>query len=158
MSNVGCVRSRAMPAPAFFWAPVMLRSRLLILLSLVVIVPVGFASKFYRGPAHSWVNDSLGGVFYVIFWCLAVFLVWRMARPWAIATGVVAVTCCLEFLQLWHPPFLQLLRRSFIGSTILGTTFVWSDFPYYFLGGLAAWAWLEVLRRFERSGGNGMQS
>lgn len=128
----------------------MMRARLITWLSIGLIVPVGFASKFYRGPAQDWVNDSLGGVFYVIFWCLAVSLVWRAAKPGRIAAAVVAVTCGLECLQLWHPPFLQALRSHFLGATILGTTFVWSDFPYYFLGAGMGWAWLAAVRRFER--------
>jgi hypothetical protein len=33
------------------------------MVSLAVIVPVGFYSKFYRGPGAHWVNDSLDGVF-----------------------------------------------------------------------------------------------
>lgn len=96
-----------------------------------------------------------GGVFYVIFWCLAVSLVWRAATSRWIAAGVVGVTCGLEFLQLWHPPFLQALRRHFLGGTILGTTFVWSDFPYYFLGGAVAWAWMALVRRAESAGQTG---
>ena len=101
---------------------------------MALVVPVGFASKYYRGPGAEWANDSLGGVFYVIFWCLAAAFVrprWRLA---AIATGALVATCAVEFLQLWHPPFLEAIRAHFIGATILGTTFVWSDFPYYFVG------------------------
>ena len=47
--------------------------RALTIISLAAIVPIGFESKFYGGPAHVWVNDSLGGAFYDMFWCLAAF-------------------------------------------------------------------------------------
>lgn len=118
--------------------------------SLLVIVPVGFAGKFYRGPAQAWVNDSLGGLFYVVFWCLVAFWLWpRTRRPGGIALGVLAGTCGLEFLQLWHPHWLQLLRASFLGATILGTTFAGSDFPYYFAGAALGWLWLRGLRRLQ---------
>ena len=113
--------------------------------SLAVIVPVGFSSKFYRGPAAAWVNDSLGGFFYVLFWCLVVFLLMPRRRPASVAAAVLAATCTLEFLQLWHPPFLELLRSHFLGRTILGTTFDWMDFPYYFAGAAAGWVWLSLL-------------
>jgi hypothetical protein len=36
--------------------------------SLLVTVPVGVYTKFHQGPAADWVNNSLGGVFYEIFW------------------------------------------------------------------------------------------
>jgi len=110
------------------------------LLSLLFIVPVGFYSKFYKGPGAEWVNNSAGGIFYEIFWCLGVFLV--SDRPRAIAFFVLIFTCILEFLQLWHPPFLEFVRSFFIGSVIFGTTFSWSDFPYYLMGCAIGWVWM----------------
>jgi hypothetical protein len=86
------------------------------LASIVVIVPVGFYSKLYRGPAAHWGNDSLGGVFYVIFWCLVAFLFWPSRRPSIVASLVLAVTCGLEFLQLWHPALLEALAQPFPGG------------------------------------------
>lgn len=115
--------------------------------SILILVPLGFYSKFYRGPAADWVNDSLGGAFYVIFWCLVVFFFAPQWPPRRIAAGVVGATCTLEFLQLWHPPLLEMLRSHFLGRTILGTTFDWMDFPYYFLGGVVGWYWVYRLGR-----------
>ena len=120
------------------------------LLSLLIIVPVGFYAKFYQGPAALWVNNSLSGVFYEIFWCLLIFLFLPKWRPVTIALAVLVLTCFLEFLQLWHPPFLEYLRSFFIGRTILGTTFAWSDFPYYFLGSGIGWFWLRQLRNLNK--------
>ncbi len=117
------------------------------LLSLVLIVPLGFYSKFYSGFAHQWVNDSLGGAFYEIFWCLIAFLFFDDKAPWKIALTVFLITCSLEFLQLWHPPFLELVRSIFIGRTIIGTSFVWSDFSYYLFGSLTGWLWLLMLQK-----------
>ena len=128
--------NRFSPSPRRFWTAI----------SLVVIVPLGFYSKFYAGPAAAWVNNSLGGVFYEVFWCLLISLSLDTARPGVVAAFVLIVTCCLEFLQLWHPPFLALLRSTFIGRTILGTSFTWSDFPYYFLGCGIGWLWMRQLQ------------
>jgi hypothetical protein len=114
--------------------------------SLIIIVPIGFYSKFYRGPAAAWVNDSLGGVFYGIFWCLLILLFLPRVKPWIIALSVLVVTCILEFMQLGHPPLLELLRSNFIGRTLLGTTFTWTDFPYYFLGSGIGWFWIKHLQ------------
>ena len=35
----------------------------------------GGDQRLYRGPAAGWINGSLGGAFYEIFWCLAVAFV-----------------------------------------------------------------------------------
>jgi hypothetical protein len=123
------------------------------LVSLLVIVPVGFYSKFYTGPAASWVNNSLSGVFYEIFWCLLIFLFGGEGKPWIIAASVLVATCLLEFLQLWHPPFLEFMRSYFIGRAVLGTSFAWSDFPYYFLGCGIGWLWLRKLQKVGRRHG-----
>ncbi len=104
------------------------------LILLLLITPVGFYSKVYSGPAAQWVNDSLGGVLYEIFWCLLFFLFFVKAKALVIATSVFIATCFLELLQLWHPEFLEFIRSYFIGRTFLGTSFNLYDFIYYFIG------------------------
>ena|ERR1051326_311914 len=118
----------------------------LLLLSLVTAAALGYYTKrAYHGPAADWVHDSLGGVFYGIFWCLLLALALPRAKPAPIAACVLTATCILEFLQLWHPPFLEWLRGFFLGRTILGSYFDWLDFPYYFAGSAIGWLWLRAL-------------
>ena len=115
-------------------------------LALVGLVSLGLYTKVYAGPAATWVNNSLCGVFYVLFWCLLVFWFRPRVKPWRIALAVLSVTCLLEFLQLWHPPWLEWLRSFWIGRTLLGTTFAWSDFPYYVIGAGLGWLWMQRFR------------
>ena len=110
-------------------------------LSILLVTVAGFASKFYPGPGAWWFNDHLGGLFYVAFWCLVGVLVFPQASPGRIAFWVFAITCVLELLQLWHPPWLQQIRGTFLGRSLLGTTFQASDFLYYLLGWGIGWAW-----------------
>jgi hypothetical protein len=109
-------------------------------------VPLGFFTKIYAGPAATWVNNSLSGILYVIFWCLLALLLAPDARPGIIALLVLIITCILELAQLWHPPALESLRGSFIGRTLLGTHFTWSDFAYYALGSGVGFLWLRRLQ------------
>ena len=104
------------------------------LIILLIITPLGFYTKFYSGPAAKWVSDSLGGSLYEIFWCLLFSIIFPQVKPLIITASVFIVTCFLEVLQLWHAPFLELIRSGFIGRTILGTSFSWNDFIYYFIG------------------------
>ena len=110
----------------------------LVTASLAVIVPVGFASRRLY-------HDSIGGTLYEVFWCLLAAAVWPRARTGRIAAAVLTGTCVLEFLQLWHPPSLEWARSYFVGRTILGTSFDWGDFPYYFLGSALGWIWLRAI-------------
>ncbi len=117
--------------------------RWLIILSLCVITPLGFWFKFYTGPCRWWFNDYGAAVLYEVFWCLAAFFIWPERKNAAkIALCVLAVTCALETLQLWHPPFLQHIRSTFVGKGLIGTTFVWWDFPHYILGCFIGWLWI----------------
>ncbi len=120
------------------------------LISILIIVPLGLYSKFYSGQAVYWVNNSIGGVLYVIFWCLFAFLFLGNNKPLKIAIVVFSLTCFLEFLQLWHPPLLQYLRSHFIGRTLLGTTFTWLDFPYYLAGCGIGWLWMKSLQKHSK--------
>ncbi|MDY7038808.1 MAG: DUF2809 domain-containing protein [Thermodesulfobacteriota bacterium] len=117
-------------------------------LSLLVITPLGFACKFYPGPGHGWFNNYGAGLLYEIFWILLAFLFFPLRKSAnVIPICVFVITCILEFLQLWHPPFLEAIRSSFLGSALIGTTFVWWDFPHYVLGCLVGWFWLWFLLR-----------
>ncbi len=119
------------------------------LLSLAIVVPAGFYTKFYSGPGSGWVHNSLGGLFYEIFWCLAIFLFFPQINVRKIAIGVFVATCVVEFSQLWHPGFLEFLRQYFLGRTILGTSFSSSDFLWYAMGSLLGWSWLKGLKRLQ---------
>ena len=129
----------------------MKKIRIIILVSILIIATLGFASKFYVGPGAKWFNNSLSGLLYEVFWCLVLSLFLIKVKSWKIALSVFFVTCILEFLQLWHPIFLEIIRSTFIGRTILGTTFVPSDFIYYFFGSLAGWTFLVKIRKLTNS-------
>lgn len=120
----------------------------LILLLLLFIATIGLASKFYAGPGATWVNNSLSGVIYEIFWCLAVLLVLPHTRAWKIAVWVFVVTCSLEFLQLWNEAHLEEVRATFLGRALLGTSFTWSDFPYYVVGCGVGWLLIRWIQSY----------
>src|SRR6476661_950984 len=102
----------------------MSRVRIYTLVSLIAVVPIGLALKFYRGPAQSFVNDWSSSLAYECFWMLAVFFfVPRRAVIPRIALGVFLATCAIEVSQLWHSPLLEAIRRTFVGRMLIGTTF-----------------------------------
>ncbi len=125
----------------------MSKRRIFCVIALLIIIPIGFCTKFYSGNASAWVNNSLGGVFYEIFWCLIIFLFFNKLKPILIASAVFIVTCALEFTQLWKTQFLGLLRENFIIRTIIGSSFSWNDFPYYIIGSISGFALLVLIKR-----------
>ncbi len=103
-------------------------------MALAVVVPLGFATKVYSGPAAHFVNNYLGGVFYVVFWIWLALLIRPSLPAVRVAVGVFGATSALEVLQLWHTPLLEPIRATFLGRTLIGTTFSWWDFPCYAAG------------------------
>ena len=120
--------------------------RLRIVYALAVVTPLGFYTKLYHGPLEEWMHHQAGGIFYEIFWCLIVILLWPNALGRIVAFWVFLATSILEFAQLWHPTFLEILRSTFLGETILGNSFSWTDFPYYILGCGIGWLLIGLLR------------
>ena len=121
------------------------------LLSLALIIPLGFCTKTYSGPASGWVHNSLGGVLYVIFWSILFSLFFPRSRRWKIALAVLLATCSLEILQLWHPPFLEAIRSTFMGATLIGNSFSWTDMIHYLIGSLLSLALLSwILLKYDR--------
>jgi hypothetical protein len=57
------------------------------------------------------------------------------------------ITCILEVLQCWHPPFLESIRSTRIGVTLIGNSFAWLDFPHYLAGSLIAYLLISWLSR-----------
>ena len=126
------------------------RTRRITLAVIPFVVVLGFACKFYHGPAQTWVNDyGPASVAYVVFWMLLAFLVMpQRSGIRAIAIAVFLFTCGVEFLQLFHPPWLEAIRRTFPGRFVLGTSFSWWDFPAYLIGcGIGAWCLTWIANR-----------
>lgn len=122
-----------------------LRYRLAMLVSIVVIVPLGYVVRFSSELGSPWLHDALGSIAYEVFWILLfVFFMPRKPILW-IAVGVCFFTCVVEFLQLWQPPFLQMLRSTLPGRLVLGNSFTWLDFPAYFIGSFLGWLWVRLL-------------
>ena len=106
----------------------------------------GFWLRF-SAPISPSLRDASGGISYVLVFILAFGALSQKASSQTISIGVLGVTCCLEFLQLWHPDWLEACRRTLPGRLLLGTTFEWTDFPPYFIGAALGWAVLRALRK-----------
>ena len=101
-----------------------------------MIVPLGFATKFVGPLGDRWFQNYAGGVLYVVFWILVLVAFRPRMAPARAAFVVLAVTCALEVLQLWHPAPLEAVRSTFLGRALIGTSFSWWDFPHYGVGAL----------------------
>jgi hypothetical protein len=57
-------------------------------------------------------------------------------------------------VQLLDKPFLEIIRSNFIGQTIIGNSFSWSDFPYYIVGSVLGYLIIESLEKYKLQSGD----
>jgi len=126
-----------------------LRKRIKILLCLGIVIPLGFWMwRHYNGWGENWVRYYVSGAIYEIIWCLAFFFFLpSKANIVKIPVVVFIATCILEFLQLWKAEFLEEFRRTMLGAALIGTDFVWLQFPFYFLGSVVSVLLLAALSK-----------
>ena len=126
-----------------------MKNKIYAVIFLILIIPFGFYIKLYSGAGHEWMNNKLGGVLYEIFWCLVFYILLPKSKPAKIAIWVLIITCALEFVQLLDNSLLEIIRSDFIGQTIIGNSFTWSDFPYYFIGSVLGYLILKNLEKYK---------
>ncbi|MDA0711561.1 MAG: DUF2809 domain-containing protein [bacterium] len=127
------------------------RKRLPTLCLLLILIPLGLATKLPIGFGASWVNNHLGGVIYEVFWCgLLAVLSPKLSTPKIVLT-VFLITCFLEVMQVWAPPFLMAIRSTYPGHLVLGSSFDPFDFIDYALGCSLAGIWLNGQTRIQGS-------
>ena len=101
----------------------------------LVVFGLGVVTMFFRSSTGlGWIGNNLGGTFYVLAGIFLVLSLRPAASPVIVSVAVFIATCGIEFLQLWHPPWLEAIRATTPGRLILGTTYNTPDFAYYTLG------------------------
>ena len=126
---------------------ILTKARARILICLAVAVLLGFLMwRYYRGWGEIWVRFYVWGAVYEIIWCLFLFFFWP-SKAYIVKIPVIVfiLTCILEFLQLWGAPLLERFRETLIGMALIGTDFVWLQFPFYVLGSAVSVVLLALL-------------
>ena len=109
-----------------------------------VMVCLAYAN--FRDQLPNWWRWHGGGIPYVVFWITFWFVFFPFRRCLIpICLFAVSMTCFLEFAQLWKPDWLVQIRATRFGAALLGSGFVWSDFPPYLLGGIVGYCLLKIV-------------
>ncbi len=90
-----------------------------------------------------------------ILWALTVFLLIGLMMPTRPTIAVAGIALLISFLvevsQLYHAPWIDMLRQTKIGALVLGHGFLWSDLVCYTIGiGMGVLA--EMVNHWLKSG------
>jgi len=110
------------------------RSRIVYAISGVVTVGLGLIWRSSLLPISPFLKKYGGDA----LWALLVFFLIRFIQPRVsvVLSALVAFgfSVAIEASQLYHAPWIDLIRGMRLGSLILGNTFNWPDIPAYAVG------------------------
>lgn len=123
------------------------RHRLVYCALVLAVIALGLASRRYRGllPAApgKYPGDAL--------WTMMVFFGLAVAAPrWSaarLALAALAISCAVEFGQLYQAPWIVAVRAHPLGHLVLGTAFGWMDLVAYTVGAALAFAIERIIAR-----------
>jgi len=110
------------------------RNRNSYLLFIVIIVLSGLASRHYSASLPHLVKLYLGDALWALMvFLMVVFLFHKKSTRW-VALAALVFSYSIETSQLYHAPWIDILRANRLGGLVLGFGFLWSDLVCYTVG------------------------
>ena len=113
---------------------VSMQQRLPVMVALGVVIGLGLASRTYDGLFPNALEKYPGDA----LWTVAVYLGWKLVFPAMVPRklGLMALgqSVGVEFLQLYHAPWLDGIRGNHFGHLLFGSTFNPMDLVAYSVG------------------------
>ncbi len=112
------------------------RRRIQIAIALVVVIAIGLATRSSRIPWPAFVAQNFGDALWTVAVYLSLAFVFVKRPAWQLALTALVISYVVECAQLLTMPWLVSLRATLPGRLLLGSGFVWADFPRYTAGAL----------------------
>ena len=110
------------------------RNRLGQVFYIIIVILLGLASRRYGALLPAWLATYSGDV----LWGLMVYLIVGLLLPkqMIIYTAMTAFvfSASIEISQLYHAPWIDVIRSNRLGGLLLGYGFLWSDILCYAIG------------------------
>ena len=100
-----------------------MQQRLPVMQALAVVIGLGLASRAYDGLFPNALGKYPGDA----LWTVAAYLGWKLVFPamvpWKLGLMALGQSVGVEFLQLYHTPWLDGIRGNHFGHLLFGSTF-----------------------------------
>lgn len=110
------------------------RSRITYGIVIILVIILGLCSRRYSNIFPDWIGEYAGDT----LWALMIFLsTGFIFRAWpTLKAGIISLSFCflIEISQLYHSPWIDSIRKTTLGSLILGFGFLWTDILCYIIG------------------------
>jgi hypothetical protein len=95
---------------------------------------LGLSTRHFRTYLPNWINLYLGD----ILWALMIFflfgVIFKTIETKWVAGLTLLFSFSIEISQLYHSPWIDILRSTTLGGLVLGYSFLWSDLVSYSIG------------------------
>lgn len=100
---------------------------------IAVTVAAGLTTRVFKARFPATM-DALGDGLWAMMIFLLISFAWPTAGVWRRAGAALAFAFAVEFSQIYHAPWIDRIRRTTVGATVLGFTFDWKDLMWYTAG------------------------
>jgi hypothetical protein len=132
-------------------SPARARSRGWLVAAAALTVGAGLGSRAFGAHLPRFVAEYAGDALYATLVFVLAALVIPRAKGAHLALVAFGFSAMVEGSQAVHLGVLDAVRATLPGRLVLGTTFVWSDFPCYFAGALLGLAVDTLAEKLARS-------
>ena len=123
----------------------LMKRRLPVMQALALVIGLGLASRTYDGLFPNALGKYPGDA----LWTVAVYLGWKLVFPamvpWKLGLMALGQSVGVEFLQLYHTPWLDGIRGNHFGHLLFGSTFNPMDLVAYSVGATAVFLGDQLL-------------
>ena len=109
------------------------RRRLPYLISIIVVIALGIASRKIMGFPY-FVYEYVGDVLWAANLYLLLCFLFPKEKISILAFISITFSVLIEFSQIYHAPWIDSIRVTFLGGMVLGYGFLWSDILCYVIG------------------------
>jgi hypothetical protein len=99
-----------------------------------IAVILGIGSRHFRRILPAFVAAYAGDTFWALAAFAAIALIVPRASTWRVAALAFLFAVLIEVSQLYHAPWIDVIRDTTLGALVLGHGFLWSDLVCYAVG------------------------
>ena len=117
----------------------MIKRRAIYFILYLIVVPIGYATRKLPQLFHPFIAEFGGDTLWAAMFVFLFRAIWSKTALWKLVLYTYLFTVAIEISQLYHAPWIDRLRSSFLGKMLLGSGFLWSDLACYLTGVVFAW-------------------
>lgn len=126
----------------------MLKRKIIYLVLFIFFTWLAIATRTHAGWFHPFIQEYGGDIIWagMFLFFLRIFLGRMYLLKLAFICYLLGVS--VEFLQLYHAPWIEAIRQTRVGGLMLGFGFLWSDIICYAVGTAIAYCMIRIIERF----------